>query len=371
MTAGLTAEPPSATVLRTNAVVAALEGLPTPGRLPASALRIGLRLAPHVMPIPLEATSPDRALENRWIIVARLFQPGGDHGNRVLDRRTAEGTAVDHLALVLGRVGLFHGTGGTVGPGDDAADFQPLHEPQCNIVVFRHLPSELADAERDFRRALELDPGFADAYNNLGHVLRRNGYTDAAEQCFRKALARDPEHSGANLNLGAAMYQQNQPEKAIRLLERGLKEEMTNVAGRYNLGLALHQVGRFDEAVYTYRQVIASGSTDPDVYSNMASALLAMGPAEADNRRGSGRQPPPPYSLDRAVEGVRSRTGGRVLSADTVRRDGRPIYDIKVLTNDGRVVITDLKMEWIRTQQEISELSKRRNACVHVDDAAA
>jgi uncharacterized membrane protein YkoI len=73
------------------------------------------------------------------------------------------------------------------------------------------------------------------------------------------------------------------------------------------------------------------------LWIGLLSALLAMGPAEADNRRGSGRQPPPPYSLDRAVEGVRSRTGGRVLSADTVRRDGRPIYDIKILTNDGRV----------------------------------
>lgn len=50
------------------------------------------------------------------------------------------------------------------------------------------------------------------------------------------------------------------------------------------------------------------------------------------------RPPPPGYSLDRAVEGVRSRTGGRVLSADTVRRDGKSaVYDIKVLTNDGRV----------------------------------
>lgn len=26
-------------------------------------------------------------------------------------------------------------------------DFQPLHEPQCNIVVFRHVPQELRDAE--------------------------------------------------------------------------------------------------------------------------------------------------------------------------------------------------------------------------------
>ena len=71
------------------------------------------------------------------------------------------------------------------------------------------------------------------------------------------------------------------------------------------------------------------------LWIGLLTALLAT--TAGDNRRGRGGQPPPGYSLDRAVEGVRSRTGGRVLSADTVRRDGRPIYDIKVLTNDGRV----------------------------------
>lgn len=144
----------------------------------------------------------------------------------------------------------------------------------------RNNRGQLAEAESDFRRALELDPGFADAYNNLGHVLRRSGYIEAAEECFRKALARDPEHSGANLNLGAVMFQQDQPKKAIRLLERGLKEDVANVAGRYNLALAFHQVGRFDEAVHNYRQVVAAGSTDPATYSNLGSALLALGDLE-------------------------------------------------------------------------------------------
>ena len=39
-----------------------------------------------------------------------------------------------------------------------AEDFVPLHEPQCNIVTFRHLPAELSDAtpERlgEFQRQL-------------------------------------------------------------------------------------------------------------------------------------------------------------------------------------------------------------------------
>jgi L-2,4-diaminobutyrate decarboxylase len=32
---------------------------------------------------------------------------------------------------------------------DSADDFVPLHDPQCNIVVFRHVPAELRDAPAD------------------------------------------------------------------------------------------------------------------------------------------------------------------------------------------------------------------------------
>lgn len=42
-------------------------------------------------------------------------------------------------------------------------------------------------------------------------------------------------------------------------------------------------------------------------------------------------------SLDQAVSQVRRDTGGRVLSAETVQRDGRPVHRIKVLTPENRV----------------------------------
>ncbi|MGB5211493.1 MAG: sulfotransferase [Gammaproteobacteria bacterium] len=137
--------------------------------------------------------------------------------------------------------------------------------------------NELDEAEADFRQALELDPQFADAHSNLGHVLRRKGYKEAAEQCFRSALSHKPEHGNANLNLGSMLYEQGHIELAIRHLERGLKEEMVNRPGRYNLAIAQHQVGRLDEAVHNYRQVIAEGERDPDVFSNLSSVLMAMG----------------------------------------------------------------------------------------------
>jgi uncharacterized iron-regulated membrane protein len=42
-------------------------------------------------------------------------------------------------------------------------------------------------------------------------------------------------------------------------------------------------------------------------------------------------------SLDEAVRRARQQYRGKVLSAETVRVDGRKIYRIKILTKDGRV----------------------------------
>lgn len=42
-------------------------------------------------------------------------------------------------------------------------------------------------------------------------------------------------------------------------------------------------------------------------------------------------------SLDEAVQRVRRETGGRILAAETVRKDGIPAHRIKVLMPSGRV----------------------------------
>jgi uncharacterized membrane protein YkoI len=42
-------------------------------------------------------------------------------------------------------------------------------------------------------------------------------------------------------------------------------------------------------------------------------------------------------SLSEAIESVRSRTGGKVVSAETRVQGGREVHHIKVLTKDGKV----------------------------------
>ena len=43
--------------------------------------------------------------------------------------------------------------------------------------------------------------------------------------------------------------------------------------------------------------------------------------------------------LDQAVQQVKQKTGGRILSAKTKNKDGRQVHKIKVLLPDGKVRI--------------------------------
>jgi len=62
-----------------------------------------------------------------------------------------------------------------------------------------------------------------------------------------------------------------------------------------------------------------------------------------EDRRG-GLQPPDRIDsdLNRAVEQVQSRHGGKILSADRMRHRGQDVYRVKVLTPEGRVKTVQL-----------------------------
>jgi predicted O-linked N-acetylglucosamine transferase (SPINDLY family) len=83
-------------------------------------------------------------------------------------------------------------------------------------------------AEAAYRRALDLQPGFAPAQLNLGHLLERRGAVDAAVACWREVFDADPppalEHRLHALNNGARLLEnvRRYPE-AEALMRRSLE----------------------------------------------------------------------------------------------------------------------------------------------------
>ena len=88
----------------------------------------------------------------------------------------------------------------------------------------------------------------------------------------------------------------------------------------------------------------------------LLAAFIAV-PASADQRKGDDRrnsdQPriESKSSLTDSVRRVERQTGGEVLSAEPVQRDGRQVNRVKVLTNDGRVRVMQVDPQQDRSNK--------------------
>lgn len=103
------------------------------------------------------------------------------------------------------------------------------------------------ETERAYRRAVELDPEFAVAYAHLARVLKRLGRSEEAAPLYDRAigLAKDP----ATLNLIAESLQAEQQwEKSVPVLKRALELDEHNPTSLLLMGRMLVVFKRYKEA---------------------------------------------------------------------------------------------------------------------------
>ena len=98
-------------------------------------------------------------------------------------------------------------------------------------------------ARRAYLRAIELEPGHADALVNLGRLLHERGdVADAAER-YRRALAIRPGHATAAYNLGVALEDLGRSEEAIDAYRAALRVDDSLADAHYNLAGLDEQAG--------------------------------------------------------------------------------------------------------------------------------
>ena len=68
--------------------------------------------------------------------------------------------------------------------------------------MFLQKVTVLDDAIKFYEKAIDLNPNFADAYNNIGIVLLEMGQSDDAIKFYQKALEIEPSYAEAHNNLG-------------------------------------------------------------------------------------------------------------------------------------------------------------------------
>ncbi len=117
------------------------------------------------------------------------------------------------------------------------------------------------DARGAYGQAVKLDPGFADAYTNLGLVYRIEGNLEAAIAQYEKALATAPADTVTRRNLIVALEAAGRlPQAAVHLgeLSRQIPDDLELLRQSAALYQQLEQFGEA-EAAYTRLLMKAPG----------------------------------------------------------------------------------------------------------------
>ena len=92
-------------------------------------------------------------------------------------------------------------------------------------------------------KALELDPGYAEAWVNLGVAERRQKHNPEAEAAYQKAMALTPDDPVLLMNLGALLVDNGKPEEAKAHLTKAVSLDSSLVVAHVTLATALAMLG--------------------------------------------------------------------------------------------------------------------------------
>lgn len=119
---------------------------------------------------------------------------------------------------------------------DNVEKFPDIARARLNLAVAMGERGMIQEAMKQCRIAIQIDPMFKKAYNNLGNIHAKSGNTPLAVSCFMAAILIDPEYANPYNNLGN-----------VRLLE-----------------------GRFGDAEYLYKKALSLFPAYPAALENLA-----------------------------------------------------------------------------------------------------
>ncbi len=114
--------------------------------------------------------------------------------------------------------------------------------------------NDLEQAERSLRKLLEVDPGHARGWNDLGVLLERAGRYPDAIAAFESAVAADPDFALAYNGLGVALFERGNYAGSAAHFEKVVELSPDYAQARLNLAEAYRRLGRQADAASQMRE---------------------------------------------------------------------------------------------------------------------
>jgi tetratricopeptide (TPR) repeat protein len=138
----------------------------------------------------------------------------------------------------------------------------------------------LADAESYWRRAIDANPRFVDAWLNLGTLLKGLNRLHDVVVLFRQLLEVCPDLADVHNHLGSVLQDLGRLAEAEAAYRQASLIRPERVEFHYNLGTVLRPLGRWHEAAQSYQRAIAISPDFVMGYSNLGNVLKELGRLE-------------------------------------------------------------------------------------------
>jgi len=133
-----------------------------------------------------------------------------------------------------------------------------LAEAHAALGVIRHEFSwSWAEAEKEFKRAFELNPSYASAHQWCADLFIELGRHEEAIAELDRALRCDPLSLIINTNLGRAFYTARDHDRSLEQFRKTLDIDPSFAYAHAELGLLYEQTGMFDEAISEFQKGIS------------------------------------------------------------------------------------------------------------------
>jgi TolB-like protein/Tfp pilus assembly protein PilF len=130
-------------------------------------------------------------------------------------------------------------------------------------------------AEKNARRALEINPNLAEAHSSLGNILKEGMWNwERADEELKKAIALDPGYATAHQWYSECLAVLGRLDESLAEAKRAVELEPFSMVTHDVLGLSLMRMHRYDEAIAQYKQAAEIDPTWVYVHFNLGQVYL-------------------------------------------------------------------------------------------------
>jgi tetratricopeptide (TPR) repeat protein len=143
-----------------------------------------------------------------------------------------------------------------------------------NLANVQDALGKKEDAIATLKKAIELNPYYADPYFNLGTIYYSLGEKDKAVALFKMAIEKEPNNPGAYYALGAIYDHAGNKEESLKWYWKATEIDSTYVEAYNNLASIYAEKGQTDKAIEVWNRIIEINPDFAIAHFNLAKAYF-------------------------------------------------------------------------------------------------